>query len=93
MKCYMELSVLTKLTDKSASFVWSLFLSTCHSVGRGGPDGSIALYAHQSEIITIHYFSHKIKSGRTTDTTSPRVIFKPVAAHKKEILEHSKPSR
>jgi len=71
MKCYMELSVLTKLTHNSASFVWSLFLSTSQSVGRGGPDGSIALYALQSEIIMTHYFSHKIKSWRTTDTTAP----------------------
>jgi hypothetical protein len=83
----MELSVLTKLTDNSASFVWSLFLSTSQPKGRGGPDGSIALHAPQSEIITTHYFSHKIKSWRTTDKTTPKAIFKPVAAHKNEILE------
>jgi hypothetical protein len=78
----------TKLTDNSASFVWPLSLSTSQSVGRRGPDGSIALHASQSEIITIHYFSHKIKSWRSTDTTDPRAVFKPVTAHKKKgILE------
>jgi len=90
----MELSVLTKLTDNSASFVWSLFLSTSQSEGRGGPDGSIALHAPQSEIITTHYFSQKIKSWRITDTTAPRAICKPVATHKKRNAGNgSKPSR
>ena len=77
--------------DNSVPFVWSLLLPSSQSVGRSGPDGSIALHAPQSKIITTYYFSHKIKSWRTIDTTAPRAIFNPLAAHKK-IGTDSKPS-